>query len=62
MSDILTVWLDTTGGANKYRCASDLYLFIVIPSSYSIIMVHAINSPGHGNYVVYGLNKTENVI
>ena len=31
----------------------------VLSSSYGIIMVSAINAPGHGNNVVYGLNATE---
>ena len=54
-----TLWEDTNGCAKKYRCALDIYLMLVISSSYGIIIYRAINSPGHGNNVVDGLNATE---
>ena len=56
---VLTVWEDTDGCAKQYRCDLDIYLITVLSSSYGIITDRIINSPGHGNNVVYGLNATE---
>ena len=54
-----TLWEDTDGCANKYRCALTIYLMTVLSSSYGIIMDRAMNAPGHGKNVVDGLNATE---
>ena len=59
MSGMLTVWEDTDGCAKKYRCDLAIYLMTVLLSSYGIIMNRAINAPGHGKYVVDGLNAPE---
>ena len=56
---MLTVWEDTDGCANKYRCALAIYLMTVLSSSYGIIINRAINAPVHGNDVVYGINATD---
>ena len=53
-----TVWEDTNGCVNKYRCALEIYLMNVLSYSSGIIIDHAINAPGHGNNVVEGLNET----
>ena len=58
VSGMSTVWEDTDGCANHYRCALAIYLMTVLSSSYGIIMDHTINAPGHGNNVVYGINET----
>ena len=59
MSGMLTVWQDTDGCANKYRCALSIYLMTMLSSSYGIIMDHAINATGHIKNVVDRLNTTE---
>ena len=43
-----TVWGDTYGCANQYRCDLSIYLITVLSSSYGIIMDRAINAPVHG--------------
>ena len=58
VSGMSTVWEDTDGFANQYRCDFSLYLMTVLSSSYGIIMNRAINAPGYWNNVVYGLNAT----
>ena len=53
-----TVWEDTDGCANQYRCALAIYFMAVLSSLYGIITYHAINSPGHGKNAVDILNAT----
>ena len=53
------VWEDTTGCAKKYRCDLSIHLITVLSSSYGITMYRAINTPGHGNNVVDGMNATD---
>ena len=59
MSGMSTVWEDTDGCAKKYSRDLAIYWMAVLSSSYGIILDRAINSPGHGNNVVDGLNTTE---
>ena len=59
MSGISTVWEDTNGCANQYRCDLNIYLITVLSSSYGIIMDREIHAPGHGKDIVDGLNTTE---
>ena len=47
---------NTNGCAERYRCASALYLMSVMSQYYSIIIDRGISSHGHGKEVVYGLN------
>ena len=54
-----TVWKDTDGCANQYMCALDIYLMTLLSFSYGIIMDLDINTIGHGNNVVDGLNSTD---
>ena len=56
---ISTVWEYTNVCAKQYRYALDIYLIIMLASSYGIIMYCAINVPGHGNNVVDRLNATD---
>ena len=56
VSGISTVWEDTGGGVKQYMCALDIYLKTVLSYSYGIIMDRGINTSGHGNNVVDGLN------
>ena len=59
VSGITTLWEDTDGCDNQYRCDLAIYLMTVLPYPYGIIMDEAINAPGHGNNVVDGLNATD---
>ena len=53
------VWEDTYGCAKQYICALTIYLITVLSYSYGIIIYRKINSPGHGNNVVDGLNAMD---
>ena len=61
MSSMSTVWEDTNGCENQYRCALDMQLIIVLLSLYGIIMDCAINAPVHGKNVFDGINATEKI-
>ena len=50
-----TIWENTDGCAEKYRCASALYLMSVMSKTYSIIIDRGISAPGHGKEVVDGI-------
>ena len=45
VSGMSTVWEDTDGCANQYRCTLDIYLMTVLLSSYGNIMHRTINAP-----------------
>ena len=55
-TSLSTIWGNTDGCAEQYRCASALYLMSVISQTYSLIIDQGINEPGHGKEVVDGLN------
>ena len=59
VSGMSTVWEETYGCVNKYRCDLDIYLMTVLSSSYSIIMYCGINAPGNGNNFVDGINAMD---
>ena len=54
-----TLWFNTDGCANTYRCDLDIYLMTVLSYLYGITMDHAINEPVHGKNVVDAINDTE---
>ena len=56
---MITIWENTDGCAEQYRCASALYLMSVIYQCYSIIIDQGISVPGNGKEVVYGLNDVD---
>ena len=58
VSVMSTVWECTDSCVKKFRCVLAIYLMTVLSSSYGIIMDCAINSLGHGNNVVDGINAT----
>ena len=62
VSGMSTVWENTYGCAKKYSWYLSVYLMTVLSSSYGIIVDIEINTPGHGNNVVYGLSATEKKI
>ena len=47
MSTLITIWENTDGCAEQYRCAIALYLMSVLSQRHSIIFDWVINSPGH---------------
>ena len=55
-SALNTIWENTDGCAEKYRCSSALYFMSVFPQCHSIIIDQGISEPGHGKEVVDGLN------
>ena len=56
MSTLITIWENTDGCAEKYRCATALYLMSVLSQRHLIIIDRGISAPGHGKYMVDGLN------
>ena len=58
-STLITIWENTDGCADQYRCASELYLVSIMSQCYSIIIDRGISSPGHGKEVVDGLNEID---
>ena len=59
-TSLSTIWENTDGSAEQYRCASALYLMPVISQTYSIIIDRGISAPGNGKEVVDGLNAVVN--
>ena len=58
-TSLSTIWENTDGCAEQYRCAYALYLMSVISKCYSIIVDQVISAPGHGKEVVDGLNAVD---
>ena len=58
-TSLSSIWENTDGCAEKYRCASVLYLMSVMSQYYSIIIDQGISSPGHGKEVVDGINAVD---
>ena len=56
MSALSTIWENNDVCAEKYRCATALYLVSVLSQRHSIIFDLGISAPGHGKEVVDGLN------
>ena len=58
-TSLSTIWENTDGCAEKYKCASALYLMSVISQTYSLIIDQGISANGHGKEVVDGLNAVD---
>ena len=54
-----TIWENTDGFAEQYRCASSLYFMSVMSQCYSIIIDRVINAPVHGKEVLDRLNAVD---
>ena len=54
-----TIWKNTDGGADQYRCASSLHLISVFSQSHSIKIDQGISEPGHGKEVFDGINAID---
>ena len=58
-ASLSTIWENTDGCAEQYRCASALYLMSLISHTFSLIIDRGIIVPGHGKEVVDGLNAVD---
>ena len=58
-STLSTIWKNTDGCEEQYKCASELYLLSVLSQCYSIITDQGINATGNGKEVVDGLNDID---
>ena len=58
MSSLSKIWENTDGCAEKYRCASALYIMSVMFQFYSVIIDRGISAPVHVKELVSGLNAT----
>ena len=58
-TSLSTIWENTDGCAEQYRCASALYLMSVMSQTYSIIIDRGISATGHWKEVVDGLNYVD---
>ena len=59
MSTLSTIWENTDGFAEQYRCASSLYLVSVLSQYHSIIIDRGIIAPRNGKEVVGGINSID---
>ena len=59
-TSLSTIWENTDGCDEQYRCASALCLMSVMSQTYSIVIYHGISALGHGKEVVDGLNSVDN--
>ena len=44
---------------NQYRCSIAYYLMSYLSKSYQIVLERAVDTPGHGKYVVDGFNAVQ---
>ena len=58
-TSLSTIWENTDGCAEPYRCASALNLMSVMSQCYSIIIDQGISTPGYGKEVVDVLNDVD---
>ena len=58
-SKLSAIQKNTNGCAEKYRCASAIYLMSVLSQCFSIVIYQGISAPGHGKEVVYGVNDID---
>ena len=59
MSSLSTIWENTDGCAEQYRCASELYLVSVLSQLHSIIFNRGISATGSGKKVVDVLHDVD---
>ena len=50
------MWDKIYGCAKQYRCSIAYYLMPFLSTSYQIVLNRAVDTPGHGIYVVDGFN------
>ena len=54
-----TIWDQKYGCAKQYRCSIAYYLMSYLSTSYQIVHDRAVDTPGHGKYVVDGFNAVQ---
>ena len=54
-----TMWDQTYGCKNQHRCSIAYYLMSYVSTSYQIVLDRAVDTPGHGQYVVNGFNAVQ---
>ena len=58
VSGISIIWYNTDGCEYHYRCATVLYLLLILLQAFNMNIGDGIIVPVHGREVVYGLNTT----
>ena len=58
-SSLSTIWENTDGCAEQYKCSSALYIMSVIFQCYSVIIYCGISAPVHVKGVFNGLNAID---
>ena len=58
-SKLSTLWENTDGRAENYRCATSLFLLSILSQDFYLIIDHGVSAPGNFRDVVDGLNATE---
>ena len=53
------MWDQTDGCAKHYRCSIAYYLMSYLSTSYQNFLDRAVDTPGHGKYVVDGFNAVQ---
>ena len=53
------MWDQKDGCAKQYRCSIAYYLMSYSSKSYQIVLDRAVDTPGHGKYVVGGFNDVQ---
>ena len=54
-----TMWDQNYGCAKQYKCFIYYYLMSYLSTSYQIVLEIAVDTPGHGKYVVDGFNAVQ---
>ena len=54
-----TMWDQTDGCIKQYRCSIAYYLMSYLSKSYQIVLDRAVDTPGHGKYVVDDFNAVQ---
>ena len=53
------MWNQTDSCANKYLCASAIYIISCLPLIFSIIIIRSVGAHGNGKNVACGLNAID---
>ena len=54
-----TIWENTDGCAEQYKCTTALYLLSILSHAYNIVIDSGVGAPVHGKDVVDGLNAAD---
>ena len=54
-----TMWDQTYGFSNQYRCYISYYLISFLSKSYQIVLYRSVDTPGQGKYVVDVFNAVQ---